>query len=113
MTRIFHDNTVILLAVSERLCKEYEQQKRQYDVETGALHKAMQQASQWYKQNRQLKRQSLVLTQRILESRPDALADDLCLSDEVDANEIDDAEELRQTITGWYHIKFIGIIINI
>ncbi|XP_063988740.1 shootin-1 [Diachasmimorpha longicaudata] len=88
-----------LRSVSERLCKEYEQQKRQYDVETGALHKAMQQASQWYKQNRQLKRQSLVLTQRILESRPDALADDLCLSDEVDANEIDDAEELRQTIT--------------
>ncbi|XP_015121166.1 shootin-1 [Diachasma alloeum] len=88
-----------LRSVSERLCKEYEQQKRQYDVETGALHKAMQQASQWYKQNRQLKRQSLVLTQRILESRPDALADDLCLSDEIDANEIDDAEELRQTIT--------------
>ena len=28
------------------MCKEYEQLKRQYDVETGAMHKAMQQASQ-------------------------------------------------------------------
>lgn len=32
--------------VSEAVCKEYEQLKRQYDVETNAMHKAMQQASQ-------------------------------------------------------------------
>lgn len=32
--------------MSEAVCKEYEQLKRQYDVETGAMHKAMQQASQ-------------------------------------------------------------------
>ncbi|KAG8035481.1 hypothetical protein G9C98_006927 [Cotesia typhae] len=88
-----------LRTVSEAVCKEYEQLKRQYDVETGAMHKAMQQASQWYKQNRQLKRRSQVLVQRILDSRPDALADDSYLSDEVDANDADDAEELRQTIT--------------
>lgn len=37
---------VIILTVSEAVCKEYEQLKRQYDVETGAMHKAMQQASQ-------------------------------------------------------------------
>ncbi|KAK0183371.1 hypothetical protein PV327_001420 [Microctonus hyperodae] len=88
-----------LRTVSEAVCKEYEQLKRQYDVETGAMHKAMQQASQWYKQNRQLKRRSQVLVQRIMDSRPDALADDSYLSDEVDANDSDDAEELRQTIT--------------
>ncbi|XP_034940108.1 shootin-1 [Chelonus insularis] len=88
-----------LRTVSEAVCKEYEQLKRQYDVETGAMHKAMQQASQWYKQNRQLKRRSQVLAQKILESRPDAMADDSYLSDEVDANEADDAEELRQTIS--------------
>jgi len=33
-------------AVSEAVCKEYEQLKHQYDVETNAMHKAMQQASQ-------------------------------------------------------------------
>lgn len=32
--------------VSEAVCKEYEQLKHQYDVETSAMHKAMQQASQ-------------------------------------------------------------------
>lgn len=32
--------------MSEAVCKEYEQLKHQYDVETGAMHKAMQQASQ-------------------------------------------------------------------
>ena len=32
--------------VSEAVCKEYEQLKHQYDVETNAMHKAMQQASQ-------------------------------------------------------------------
>lgn len=37
---------LILISVSEAVCKEYEQLKRQYDVETGAMHKAMQQASQ-------------------------------------------------------------------
>lgn len=37
-----------------------------------------------------------------MDSRPDALADDSYLSDEVDANESDDAEELRQTITGLF-----------
>lgn len=36
----------MLLLVSEAVCKEYEQLKHQYDVETGAMHKAMQQASQ-------------------------------------------------------------------
>lgn len=33
-------------SVSEAVCKEYEQLKLTYDVETGALHKAVQQASE-------------------------------------------------------------------
>lgn len=36
----------ILFSVSEAVCKEYEQLKLTYDVETGALHKAVQQASE-------------------------------------------------------------------
>lgn len=36
----------LFFTVSEAVCKEYEQLKRQYDVETNAMHKAMQQASQ-------------------------------------------------------------------
>lgn len=36
----------IFFTVSEAVCKEYEQLKHQYDVETNAMHKAMQQASQ-------------------------------------------------------------------
>lgn len=43
---VYHTNNVFPSTVSEAVCKEYEQLKRQYDVETGAMHKAMQQASQ-------------------------------------------------------------------
>ncbi|OXU17073.1 hypothetical protein TSAR_014828, partial [Trichomalopsis sarcophagae] len=83
--------------VSEAVCKEYEQLKRQYDVETGAMHKAMQQASQWYRQNRELKRRSQVITQKYLLSNPDAL-NEFDLPDEVD-NHADDVEQLRETVT--------------
>ncbi|XP_016842663.1 shootin-1 isoform X2 [Nasonia vitripennis] len=83
--------------VSEAVCKEYEQLKRQYDVETGAMHKAMQQASQWYRQNRELKRRSQVITQKYLLSNPDAL-NEFDLPDEVD-NHADDIEQLRETVT--------------
>ena len=43
---VHYTNNVFPSTVSEAVCKEYEQLKRQYDVETGAMHKAMQQASQ-------------------------------------------------------------------
>lgn len=39
-------NSIQSFLVSEAVCKEYEQLKNQYDVETNAMHKAMQQASQ-------------------------------------------------------------------
>ncbi|KAF7987284.1 hypothetical protein HCN44_003046 [Aphidius gifuensis] len=85
-----------LRTVSEAVCKEYEQLKRQYEIEMGAMHKAMHQASQWYQQNRHLKRQSQALVSRFLDSSPDALAE--LYPDQVD-NDKDDVEELRQTIT--------------
>ncbi|XP_012287816.1 shootin-1 isoform X2 [Orussus abietinus] len=85
-----------LRTVSEAVCKEYEQLKHQYDVETGAMHKAMQQASQWYKQNRELKRRSQVLTQKFLQVNPDGILD-IDLADEVDSNP-DDIEQLRETV---------------
>ncbi|XP_015597235.1 shootin-1 [Cephus cinctus] len=85
-----------LRTVSEAVCKEYEQLKHQYDIETGAMHKAMQQASQWYKQNRELKRKSQVLTQKFLQVHPEGV-DDIDISDEVDSNP-DDIEELRETV---------------
>ncbi|XP_014203365.1 shootin-1 isoform X2 [Copidosoma floridanum] len=84
--------------VSEAVCKEYEQLKRQYDVETGAMHKAMQQASQWYRQNRELKRRSQVITQRYLQTNPEVLEDFLEVSDEVD-NQNEDIEQLRESVT--------------
>ncbi|XP_046434545.1 shootin-1 isoform X1 [Neodiprion fabricii] len=87
-----------LRTVSEAVCKEYEQLKRQYDIETGAMHRAMQQATQWYKQNRELKRKSQVLAQKFLQVNPEGIVDiDIDISDEVDSNS-DDTEQLRETV---------------
>ncbi|KAG7201209.1 hypothetical protein KM043_003996 [Ampulex compressa] len=85
-----------LRTVSEAVCKEYEQLKRQYDVETGAMHKAMQQASQWYRQNRELKRRSQVIAQKLLQNDPEGTVE-IDLSDEVDAN-FEDLDQLRDTV---------------
>ncbi|XP_011701532.1 PREDICTED: shootin-1 isoform X2 [Wasmannia auropunctata] len=85
-----------LRTVSEAVCKEYEQLKHQYDVELNAMHKAMQQASQWYRQNRELKRRSQIMAQKFLHSNPDeSLHFDV--SDEVDSN-FEDLDQLRQTV---------------
>ncbi|RLU17611.1 hypothetical protein DMN91_009847 [Ooceraea biroi] len=85
-----------LRTVSEAVCKEYEQLKHQYDVETNAMHKAMQQASQWYRQNRELKRRSQIIAQNFLHSNPEK-AVDFEVSDEVDSN-FEDLDQLRQTV---------------
>ncbi|XP_078048861.1 uncharacterized protein LOC144476128 isoform X2 [Augochlora pura] len=82
--------------VSEAVCKEYEQLKHQYDVETGAMHKAMQQATQWYRQNRELKRRSQIITQKLQQTNSDGSLD-LELSDEVDSN-FEDVDQLRETV---------------
>ncbi|XP_076245229.1 uncharacterized protein LOC143185838 isoform X2 [Calliopsis andreniformis] len=85
-----------LRTVSEAVCKEYEQLKHQYDVETGAMHKAMQQASQWYRQNRELKRRSQIIAQKSMQNNPDG-ALDFELSDEVDSN-FEDLDQLRESV---------------
>ncbi|XP_017881052.1 shootin-1 [Ceratina calcarata] len=85
-----------LRSVSEAVCKEYEQLKHQYDVETGAMHKAMQQASQWYRQNCELKRRSQIITQKLLQTNPDG-AMDFEFSDEIDSN-FEDLDQLREMV---------------
>ncbi|XP_011165562.1 shootin-1 [Solenopsis invicta] len=85
-----------LRTVSEAVCKEYEQLKHQYDVETNAMHKAMQQASEWYRQNRELKRRSHILVQKFQRNNPDELLH-FDMSDEVDSN-FEDLDQLRQTV---------------
>ncbi|XP_050481244.1 shootin-1 [Bombus huntii] len=85
-----------LRTVSEAVCKEYEQLKHQYETETGAMHKAMQQASQWYRQNRELKRRSQIITQKFLQSNPEGSLD-LEIADEVDSN-FEDLDQLRETV---------------
>ncbi|XP_050463554.1 shootin-1 isoform X1 [Cataglyphis hispanica] len=85
-----------LRTVSEAVCKEYEQLKRQYEVETNAMHKAMQQASQWYRQNRELKRRSQIIAQKFLHNNSEQL--DFDLSDEVDNQSFEDLDDLRQTV---------------
>ncbi|XP_066580898.1 shootin-1-like isoform X2 [Prorops nasuta] len=87
---------VKLRTVSEAVCKEYEELKNRYDVETTAMHKAMQQASQWYKQNRELKRRSQVITQKFMQISSDGL--DIDVSDEVDSN-FEEFEQLRETVS--------------
>ncbi|XP_076658601.1 uncharacterized protein LOC143362390 [Halictus rubicundus] len=82
--------------VSEAVCKEYGQLKHQYDVETGAMHKAMQQASQWYRQNRELKRRSQIITQKLMQNNAEGSLD-LELPDEVDSN-FEDVDQLRETV---------------
>ncbi|XP_053979825.1 shootin-1 isoform X1 [Hylaeus volcanicus] len=91
--------------VSEAVCKEYEQLKHQYDVETGAMHKAMQQASQWYRQNRELKRRSQIITQKFLQNNHDGSLD-IDVSDEVDSN-FEDLDQLRETVKGKFVILFL------
>ncbi|KAK7794159.1 hypothetical protein R5R35_005365 [Gryllus longicercus] len=91
-----------LKQASEGLFKEYEKLKNKYDVETTAMHSAMKTASQWYSQNRELKRKSAVLVQKFLEVSPAGVLE---LADEGDnsnsANKEDDElEGLRNTVKG-------------
>jgi hypothetical protein len=55
--------------------------------------------SQWYKQNRQLKRQSTALMQHVIALSPDAISK---MDDEVDAylEQDNEIEALRKTIQG-------------
>ena len=53
---------------------------------------------QWYRQNRELKRRSQIITQKLLQSNPDGSLD-LEIPDEVDSN-FEDLDQLRETVKG-------------
>ncbi|CAI6368590.1 unnamed protein product [Macrosiphum euphorbiae] len=90
-----------LRSLSEAMYKEYDQLKQQYELETTTLQKAMERASQWYKQNRELKRRSSALMQKVMSVAPSTLED---LADDTDGNDNDmdnndtEMEELRKTV---------------
>ncbi|XP_025421277.1 shootin-1-like isoform X2 [Sipha flava] len=85
-----------LRKLSEGMYKEYDQLRQQYELETGTLQKAMERASQWYKQNRELKRRSSALMQKVMSVAPSTLDD---LADDTDGNDNDtEMEELRKTV---------------
>ncbi|XP_028174176.1 myocardial zonula adherens protein-like isoform X3 [Ostrinia furnacalis] len=83
--------------VSEKLFREYQQLKNQHEVDTGVMHKVMQQAGEWYKQNKQLKRRSTALLQAL-----PARAVDIDLTDSTDTasdtSSNEEVEFLKQTV---------------
>ncbi|XP_066245816.1 uncharacterized protein PF3D7_1120000-like [Euwallacea similis] len=65
-TELFEKNEEFtkLSTASKNLYKEYETLKHQYETETGALERAMKDATHWYKENKQLKRKTLHLADK-------------------------------------------------
>lgn len=59
-----------LQSVSEKVYREYEALKNKHDVQSRVMQDAMKSASQWYMQNRELKRKSAVLVQKFLKEGP-------------------------------------------
>lgn len=57
---------------------------------------------QWYKQNRQLKRRSHIIAEKVLLTNPEMLPD-LDLTDDVDSND-NDTERLRGSIKGKFQL---------
>ncbi|XP_060528197.1 shootin-1-like isoform X2 [Cylas formicarius] len=65
-TELFEKNEEFtkLSTASKNLYKEYETLKNQYETETGAMARALKDASQWYKENKELKRKTLFLSDK-------------------------------------------------
>lgn len=65
-TELFEKNEEFtkLSTASKNLYKEYETLKNQYETETGAMSRALKDATQWYKENKQLKRKTLLLADK-------------------------------------------------
>nr|CAD7571719.1 unnamed protein product [Timema californicum] len=82
--------------LSEAMYKEYDLLKNKYDVDQIVMQGAMDSASQWYKQNRELKRRSVALTQKFLQVSPSGMVDlvDGC----PDSSDGDELDSLRNTI---------------
>ncbi|KAL1490841.1 hypothetical protein ABEB36_013466 [Hypothenemus hampei] len=93
-TELFEKNEEFtkLSIASKNLYKEYETLKNQYETETTALSRAMKDASQWYKENKQLKRKTLLLM-----TDKDTVDEGVEDSSE-STNDADDIENLNKTI---------------
>ncbi|XP_069699421.1 shootin-1-like [Periplaneta americana] len=78
-----------LQTVSEKVYREYEALKNKHDVQTRVMQDAMKSASQWYMQNRELKRKSAVLAQKFLKEAPMSITD---IADEADTGASSDGE---------------------
>ncbi|CAB3232549.1 unnamed protein product [Arctia plantaginis] len=83
--------------VSEKLFKEYQQLKNQHEVDAGVMHKVMQQAGEWYKQNKQLKRRSTALMLALPTKAMEIdLTDSMDTASDTSSNE--EVEFLKQTV---------------
>ncbi|KAL0861170.1 hypothetical protein ABMA27_009653 [Loxostege sticticalis] len=84
--------------VSEKLFREYQQLKNQHEVDAGVMHKVMQQAGEWYKQNKQLKRRSTALLQALPAKAVEIdLTDSTDTASDTSSNE--EVEFLKQTVS--------------
>ncbi|XP_050674900.1 shootin-1-like [Leptidea sinapis] len=86
-----------LRQVSEKLFREYQQLKNQHEIDSGVMHKVMQQAGEWYKQNKQLKRRSTVLLQALPAAVDIDLTDANDTSSEASSNE--EVEFLKRCVS--------------
>lgn len=61
-TELFEKNETLtkLTTVSKNLFKEYDTLKNQYEAETSAMHRALNDASQWYRENKALRRRTML-----------------------------------------------------
>ncbi|CAH0721330.1 unnamed protein product, partial [Brenthis ino] len=86
-----------LRAVSEKLFKEYQQLKNQHEIDTGVMQKVMQQAGEWYKQNKQLKRRSTALLHALPATVDIDLTDANDAASDTSSNE--EVEFLKRTVS--------------
>ncbi|XP_038219723.1 shootin-1 [Zerene cesonia] len=86
-----------LRLVSEKLFQEYQQLKNQHEIDAGVMHKVMQQAGEWYKQNKQLKRRSTALLHALPSTVDIDLTDANDTSSEASSNE--EVEFLKRTVS--------------
>ncbi|XP_041985297.1 shootin-1-like [Aricia agestis] len=85
-----------LRTASEDLYREYERLKNQQEIDAGVMQKVMQQAGEWYKQNKQLKRRSAVLLHAL---PPNAVDIDLTDSnDNASDSSNEEVEFLKRTV---------------
>lgn len=86
-----------LRAVSEKLFKEYQQLKNKHEIDTGVMQKVMQQAGEWYKQNKQLKRRSTALLHALPTTVDIDLTDATDSASDTSSNE--EVEFLKRTVS--------------